>query len=25
MLSDEVGRLRGLLSQQGSKSRDGAA
>ncbi len=25
MLSDEVGRLRGLLSQQGGKSRDGAA
>jgi ATP-dependent Clp protease ATP-binding subunit ClpC len=25
MLSDEVGRLRGLLSQQGNKSRDGAA
>ena len=25
MLSDEVGRLRGLLNQQGSKSRDGAA
>ena len=25
MLSDEVGRLRGLLSQQGSKSHDGAA
>jgi ATP-dependent Clp protease ATP-binding subunit ClpC len=25
MLSDEVGRLRGLLSQQGSSSRDGAA
>jgi ATP-dependent Clp protease ATP-binding subunit ClpC len=25
MLSDEVGRLRGLLSQQGTKSRDGAA
>jgi ATP-dependent Clp protease ATP-binding subunit ClpA len=25
MLSDEVGRLRGLLSQQASKSRDGAA
>jgi ATP-dependent Clp protease ATP-binding subunit ClpC len=25
MLSDEVGRLRGLLSQQGSKPRDGAA
>jgi ATP-dependent Clp protease ATP-binding subunit ClpA len=25
MLSDEVGRLRGLLTQQGGKSRDGAA
>jgi ATP-dependent Clp protease ATP-binding subunit ClpC len=25
MLSDEVGRLRGLLAQQGGKSRDGAA
>jgi ATP-dependent Clp protease ATP-binding subunit ClpC len=25
MLSDEVGRLRGLLNQQGGKSRDGAA
>jgi len=25
MLSDEVGRLRGLLNQQGNKSRDGAA